>query len=477
LTAGGEPLADRDIRLEIGTQRIETETDGEGRFTTEYRPVTRPLGTQDLNVTYVPQNQSDYQRSTDTVRVDVSQVSPDVAVSPDPADGRFNDTVRVDVLVTADDVAVRTAPVSVYVDGERITTNESTAMTDETGRVERDVEIPLDLPVGEQQIRIVVSNETSAIGRAEARANVTILPTNASLGVATRRVNESVTSAERREVVTQGRLTTENGTPIGGEPVEISVEGTAIATVRTDDDGRFNTTIEVPSRFLPSTVGGEETIGVTAVYENEETNLADTTATSGVLFQAELLNVVGRNVSWSRTLTAFLVLGSAVALRRRYDQARMDEVPDTAMDTTGGAGADSGDESERVTLLALADRWREAGRTSVAVQFAYAAARAQFVETYDVSTQKTHWAFYQTCRAVSGDDLDEFERLTALYERAAFANHPVEEATAEEAYRLAAEIRDGLDAETAAGVETRAAHGSTAEAPGDTSPAAGESDD
>jgi hypothetical protein len=125
----------------------------------------------------------------------------------------------------------------------------------------------------------------------------------------------------------------------------------------------------------------------------------------------------------------------------------------------------------------LADRWREAGRTSVAVQFAYAAARAQFVETYDVSTQKTHWAFYQTCRAVSGDDLDEFERLTALYERAAFANHPVEEATAEEAYRLAAEIRDGLDAETAAGVETRAAHDSTAEAPGDTSPAAGESDD
>ena len=84
---------------------------------------------------------------------------------------------------------------------------------------------------------------------------------------------------------------------------------------------------------------------------------------------------------------------------------------------------------------------------------------------------------HQTCRAVSGDDLDEFERLTALYERAAFANHPVEQATAEEAYRLAAEIRDELDAETAAGVETRAANDSTPDASDEASPSDGENDD
>jgi hypothetical protein len=235
--------------------------------------------------------------------------------------------------------------------------------------------------------------------------------------------------------------------------------------------------LRIPSRLLPTTVGGEEEVEITAVYENEETNLEDTTATSSVLFQAELLNVVGRNLSWSRTLATVLVLGSAVALRRRYDQAKLEEVPDTA---AGGAGSTLGGRSDTpddASLLALADRWLEAGRTSVAVQFAYAAARARFVEAYDVSPDRTHWAFYQTCRAVSGDDLDEFERLTALYERAAFANHPVEQATAEEAYRLAAEIRDELDAETAAGVETRAANDSTPDASDEASPSDGENDD
>ena len=465
LTASGEPLGDRDIELEIGTQRIETETDGDGRFTADYRPVTVPLGTQQLDVTYVPRNESDYQRSNDSVRVDVSQVSPDVTVSPRTAEGRFDDTITVSAAVSVDDVPVRTAPVSVFLAGERITANETTRETDETGRSERDVEIPLDLAAGDQQIRVVVGNETNAIGRAEALTTVTVLPTNASLGVVTRRVNESVGSAQRREVVTQGRLTTENGTAIGGQPIEISVEGVAITTVRTDQVGWFNTTIEVPARFLPSSVGGEEAIQITATYANEETSIADTTSTSSVLFQAELLNVVGQNLSWSRTLAAFLVLGSAVALRRRYDNARIEEVPDTAGDSPrDGSGATAEETSEGISLLELADRWLEAGRTRAAVEFAYAAARDRFVETYDVSPDATHWEFYRRCRAVSGEDLDDFERLTTLYERAAFSEHPIEDATAGEAYLLAEEVCDDLDAETAAGVETRAVTDSSSQA-------------
>jgi hypothetical protein len=404
---------------------------------------------------YIPQNQSDYQRSNDTIQVRVSQVSPDVTVSSNTSEVRFNETVQVTVSVSANDQAVATAPVSLFVAGERVTTNATRAETNETGRYTSEVRIPLRLPVGEQRIRTVIGNETNAIGVAEARTNITVLPTNASLTLATRRVNESATGPERREVVTQGRLTAENGTSISGQPIEISVRGTPITTVRTDADGRFNTTIQVPARFLPSTVGAEDTIEITAVYANEDTNLADTTTTSGVLFQAELLNVIGQNLSWSRTLAAFLVLGSAVALRRRYDQARIEEVPDTA-ETSQKTGAASEDESDDASLLEVANRWLEAGRTRAAVQFAYAAARVQFVEVYDLSAKKTHWEFYQACRAASSEDevVNDFEQLTALYERAAFANAPIERATAAEAYLLADDIREKLDAEPAAGPET-----------------------
>jgi hypothetical protein len=399
-----------------------------------------------------------------------------VTVSSNTSAVRFNETVRITVSASANDRAVETAPVSVFVAGERVFTNARSAETNETGRYTTEVRIPLEFAIGEQSIRTVVGNETNAIGVTEARTNITVLPTNASLALATQQVNESAAGPERREVVTQGQLTTESGAPIGGESVEIAVQGTSITTVRTDTNGRFNETIQVPARFLPSTVGGEEEIEITAVYANEDTNLADTTTTSGVLFQAGLLNVVGQNLSWSRTLAAFIVLGSAVALRRRYDRARVEEVPDTAAGGTGSTSRGLSDTPDDASLLELADRWLEAGRTSVAVQFAYAAARAQFVGAYDVSPDKTHWAFYQTCRAISGDDREEFERLTALYERAAFADHPVEQATAEEAYRLAAEIRDDLEAETAAGVETRAAADSTADASDEASPSDGENE-
>jgi hypothetical protein len=291
-------------------------------------------------------------------------------------------------------------------------------------------------------------------------------------------VNASTAGPERREVITQGSLSTENGTPVAGQPVEISIRGTAITTVRTDRTGRFNTTIEVPSRFLPATVGGEAEIRITATYANDETNLADTTTTSGVVFQAELLNVVGQNLSWSRTLAAFLVLGSAVALRRRYDRARMEAVPDTVTEASrDGPGATAEETSESVSLLALADRWLGAGRTSAAVQFAYAAARTRFVEVYDVSPKKTHWEFYQTCRAVSGEDLQDFERLTALYERAAFADRPIERSTAEEAYLLAEAVREALAAETAAGIETQAADDATPRESGEGQGPDGEDDD
>ncbi|AUV82533.1 hypothetical protein C2R22_13525 [Salinigranum rubrum] len=455
LTASGEPLGDRSIQLEIGAQRIEAETDDDGRFTTEYRPITLPLGTQQVDVVYVPQNESDYQRSNDTVGVTISQVTPDVTASSNVSTARFNDTVQVSVEVSADDVAVPAAPVSMFVGGERVTTNTTTEETDETGQYTKTVRVPLELAVDEQPIRVAVGNSTSAIGRTQAQTNITLLPTNASLVVETIRVNASATGPERRAVITRGRLATANGVSVGGQSVEIAVGGIPVTTVQTDENGRFNTTIQVPSILLPSTAGGEEAIEVTAIYDNEDTNLEDTTATSSILFQAELLNVVGRNLSWSRTIAAFLVLGSAVALRRRYDRAKVEEVPDTAM-ASQGSGPNAGDDPDDAALLKLADRWLEAGRTSVAVQFAYAAARARFVEAYDVSATKTHWEFYQVCRAVSGEDLNDLERLTALYERAAFAGEPVERATAGEAYLLAEQIRDALDAETAAGTETRA---------------------
>jgi rubrerythrin len=475
LTASGEPLADRDIRLEIGTQLIETETDEDGRFTAEFRPVTTPVGTQQLDVTYIPQNQSDYQRSNDTVQVDISQVSPDVTVSLEPAEAQFNDRVRVIVTVSVDDVAVRTAPVTMYLAEERVTVNAASAETNETGRSDRDVQIPLNLPVGEQPVRVVVGNDTNAIGQAEARTDLTVLPTNATLAIATRRVNASATGVEQREVITQGRLTTENGTPIGGESVEISIRGTAITTVQTDRDGRFNTTIQVPAWVLPSTVGGEEEIRITATYANDETNLADTTTTSGVLFQAELLNVIGQNLSWSRTLTALAVLGSAVALRRQYDRSRTEAVPDTAMETPlDDSETTTGDS---ISLLQLSERWLKAGRTSAAVQFAYAAARARFIEVYDISPTETHWKFYQACRAASGADLDEFERLTALYERAAFAGHPVDYATAGEAYLLTEELRTGLDAEREGGTDREASPDSNPQRSYETAPSEAGKDD
>jgi hypothetical protein len=444
LSSNGTPLADRTVRLAVGDRRLRTETDANGTFDVAYRPVTRPLGTQTIRVRYVPGNESNLQTSNDTVRVTVAQVRPDVAVAVSPAEARYDDRLRVASEVTAGGVAVPSAPVAVYLDGELVATGETTR----EGEINESVPLSTRTPEGTRTVRVVVGAENRSVGRGDDTATLTVLPSPARLSIEAALLNRSETAGRARTVLVRGRLATADGTPVADGTIELRVEGAVVGTVRTDGDGRYETTVAIPASRLPKTVGGEELLAVRATYAGEETNLEAATERTSVLVQAELLSVVGRRFSLSQSVAAFLVVGTALALRRRYGRSDEQVAPAAAEGdgTAAGTGDDGGagepGEPARPSL-ARARRVFDDGRPDAAVRYAYATVRTTLAGARDLPTVGTHWEFYRAWGDAARTHREELQRLTALYERAAFDDRSTGRETAAEALSLAETLVDG----------------------------------
>ncbi|MFC7071778.1 hypothetical protein ACFQJ7_10050 [Halovenus rubra] len=459
-TVDGEPLADEEIRLTVGNKTHRVETGPDGEFSLEHRPTDLPLSTDTLPVAYVPEPNSIYLGDETNVDVTVMQVEPTLDVQSVPERVSFGETVTVSGDLSVEGIPVDGVPIAVTLGGERLGT-----IPVSDGSFERAIEIPASVPAGEQELSVSLPFAERALAGVEETQTVVIEETNTSLSVTATQLNGSALQVN-------GALTTSDGLGVGGQSVDITLDGERIGTVRTQSDGSFATIHPI----MPDEGGEKVQVGTT--FDGTGSNLrpsqADTIVTlelvagpnepggsggpggSGSLVDdTSLLNVVGENA-----LLAGAVLGAGV-LGLVLIAARLSRRPDN--DGPGGDGTirDPEPSAERETnvldsLFDHATTQLESGDAESAIEASYSAVRRQFEATIDTGQALTHWEFYRAYldagdkseETGESDTEDALRDLTETYERAVYSpgTVQVDEAarTVERARRLCARTDGGV---------------------------------
>lgn len=448
LTSNGSAIASRDVRLEVGARSIEAQTDENGDFTIDYRPIAQRLGTRTIQVRFLPSNSSNFQTANASFRATITQTQPDVDVAVSPSEAGFNESVRVTGTVSVGNVPVPSAQISIFLDDRFVRTGETTS----DGRINRSFRVPIEALEGSRPVSVSVGADDLSLAAARDTETLTVTAATALLSLNATRVNQTEDGAERRTVITQGRLVMNNGTPLSDQPLQILVGDVVVGTTTTDENGAYRATVVIPGQFLPTAVGGEERVDVSVLYSGEDTIFGETIQTSEILIQAELISVISRNVSVSQSLTALLLVGSAVALRRRYDRST-ENIENRSSLPTSTDEVDDDSSSNSSSLLSLAGKMLDQGRPDLAVQFGYAAARSA-TGINDVHASGTHWEFYQRYDRLatsSNESSVQLKRLTELYERSAFDDRHTDPEVASEALSLAETMIGNVETEVTSG--------------------------
>lgn len=441
-TANGTALADRTVRIDVGSRTVTVETDESGAFTLTYRPTTLPVGEQSVNLTYVPDAESVYQQTNATLTTHISAVTPSVTVETTPDSVGFDERVVVDGRVAVDDVGVPGVPVVVTVGGTRL----GTTTTDANGTFELETLLPAGVDPGEVAARATVDQDDRAIARAGGESDLVVTTTGSTVTVEAERL-----AGTDREVAVSGRLATVDGTPIADRSIDVRIDGETVAVVRTNDQGRFRTTLSVPRSVL-SALDDRTVVTIAAVFDGSGTNLEGSSAKAQVtVLSGSPWEHVSVNVSWAALLAVAAVLGAVLLVRFRYGG---EELPGDTDTTTGGTsmtgpGTAPGEEPTASTpdpaggrsLLAAAREYLSTDNHDDAVEVAYAAVRRHFVDR--VPSGGTHRQFYRRFLSTDGDPpTGPLRRLTDLYERAAFDRRSTSHDDAEEAVDAASSLVD-----------------------------------
>ncbi len=322
--------------------------------------------------------------------------------------------------------------------------------------------LPASVPAGEHELIATVDGTDRAITSASATHDLTVRESETAL------YSEAVRTDDG-DLAVAGTLTTLEGTPVPGQPVAVTLEGTPVGTIWTDAGGQFSETLS------PGSVAVDQQ--VTVSYDGTNTNLNEIAVTTSVT-DGQLPTLVAGVDGWPRLAVvlagALAVLGAAgsgiwyssSSVRRRFrsrfgvgrksksqfgssagaathstDEGHSGETSlaqSTLSSTVEAAEPDSGSgpaptsSTKSDDLLEQADDRLSSGRTNEAVELAYAAVRLQLHTTVAGETAQslTHWEFYER---YTGPQTDDLELLTSLYERAAFGPATVTVETAEEA--------------------------------------------
>lgn len=479
-TADGDPLANQRVRIRAGEQTTTVETDDNGEFDLDYRPTTAAVGSQTLAVRYVPTNNSTYLGSGTSVALTISQTEPTVRLDSTSDGVGYGDPFSFAGRVSAGGVGAANVPVVITIDGRELATVE----TNETGAFNYSASVPASIAAGEHTARVALPLEEQALVGVEVTRSVGVerTPTDVS-------VSQAGLTDDGDDLVVSGTFTTADGRPVGGETLDVLVDGTSVATTTTDADGTFRTTVPLSQDLLRS---GGSTVRVVVTYGDGRTNLESARSDPAPVAlpadeEAPLVGQIRSVTGWLRSLfgvddAAFAVFGvpvgwlagvgviavaAALLVRRRRTgpvDGRSSEAAAGAGATGGDGGPDGGDAAataagsayataarsepvsppgdvEPATYLEAARTALDGGDAAEAAEYAYAAARRHLVRTAGISDRGTHREFLRHCREVGVDtDLDRFELLTDRYERAAFSARRVTTHEAERAVEAAAAL-------------------------------------
>lgn len=426
-TENGSTIADRTITFSLADRPLRTRTNETGHFTLTYRPTTLSTNTTTATLRYLPVNESAFLGSNETLSLSVSQVTPTVRITDHTSEVAYNDTLRVRGSVGVDQTGAPAVPVDISLGGEHLATSQ----TNENGTFTATLTVPATIPSGTVDLRASLPLRNQALAPANATADLTVRETETNLTMAG-------TQSDSSTAQFSGRLVTANGDPIANQRVTITADETALASVQTNGNGRFETTATVPRHLRDDE---ETTISVAARFDGAGTNLESAhTLTSLTLSplgqsQSSIPTVADRVPMWAILVVA-LGIGTLVifAWRRRGVGGPVEsDESDVSSPSVASNQTSSTPPSElSPTLLSLARSKLSDGKPDEAVQTAYAAVRRQLVSRFDSGTAYTHWELYHACQedGLSEDQLDTLWKLTQTYERAAFDSERVSRDTA-----------------------------------------------
>lgn len=411
VTADGDGLADETVELIVGDRRVQTQTDSNGRFTLTFRPKTIEPGERTATLRFVPEPTTPYATTTTTFDVTVESAEPTVSATVNRSRVQFGDSAAV-----TGDIGVNGSALSGVAVAARLnSTVLERTRTGADGGFRLSAPIDASVPVGEQQITLIVSNSDAAVQQVRLTRRITVAPTPTDIRLTVSQHNQTTLRVA-------GELRTRNGTALRNRPVTLSVGGADPVIVSTDRAGEFNTTVSIP----PGVVDGgipfvARDIPVRGSFAPPDGNLKSTNATATISYTPPASQSL-RNTLLGTLAVAVAVVGAVLWQRREvefFDGAADTEVPETR-ELTSSPTSDAG--PSPYTLLTTAESSLAASQDGDAIRLGYAALRRLYIDRYDPGPALTHWELHDKLQAELPDhDLDTLSRATTAYERAAYS--------------------------------------------------------
>ncbi|MFD1514129.1 hypothetical protein [Halomarina rubra] len=431
-TENGSAVTTEEIRLQIGSQSYRTTTDENGAFSIEYRPTTLPTNATNITVGYRPVSTSPYLNSSDTIPIQVEQVTPNISIDTAPTETRYNQTVTVTGQVRAEGIGA-SVPVAVRLGETRLTTAQSR----EDGSYQVTVRIPAGIDEGTRNLVVSVAQENRALASTSASSTLQVDETPTALMM-------EAFGTDAQTIRVSGTLRTTDGQAVGGQRVALSIGGNEIETVRTNRDGDYNTEVALPQDFESN-----GTVEVQATFSDEGTNLGSSAANATVSVSSAGGNTGLQSPSSGLSLEQFLTLvGGVVTLilvavfgvRYWSRSSEPKNIAPAPASTPVESTTEQQSRSEIVqNQLESARELLSEGQSDAGLVTTYAAVRASLKERV-ARTGLTHWEFYNESAAVlSNDERSFLERLTSAYEQAQFSRESVSQQTAQDLHSSASD--------------------------------------
>jgi len=411
------------ITLEVGDRQLTTTVTDAGAFRVQYRPVTVPTGQQAIAIQYTPRSDSIYLGTETNTSLTVTATTPGVEMTVEQQSLRFGQPIGLNGRVTANGTGVPNVPLDVRVNETTI----ATVRTDATGSFMSQTPLPASVAAGNQTLTAKVAMSNQAISPARATQSISITQTETNLTLSGSRDSESVSVT--------GQLDTQDGIPVPGQPVRISINGTYQTTTQTTADGTYSA-----SFTLPQQLGTSETVIVTAAYATAGTNLENTTAATRVNPPASSARTLPSFIPSYIQQNLWILVGVGVVLvgggifwwRRQPTQPAepTSENPDNQSIHTDqnadGANTHAG-ETDASALQPAIDALETQNDPDRAVQHAFSTIRQTLADTMnpegkpDHQTPSTHWEFYHAYAETTPSDDGDLRELTTAYEQAKYA--------------------------------------------------------
>lgn len=439
VTANGSAIGGENMTFRVGNRTLYARTNDTGGFTLEYAPANLSTNTTEVTLEYVPDNESVYDRSNETIGIEVVQTNAtfDVTAAPDTA--AFDEEVVVRGTVQVEGRAVPDVPVALFVGDERLG-NDTTA---ENGTFVVEGALPADVST-DSTLRVTLPAEDRALAATDRSLNVSIQPTETELTL-------NATHADNETVRVVGRFRTDDGTPLDNRSIQVSMNGRTLAVVQTERTGVYGTTVTIPEALRD-----RDAITVAATFDGTGTNLNPTRTNSSIGISSSgergraLANVVDTVASapwWTFLIVGSVLVPVAYGLANRFD-SRTGEI-DALAESAGGERStdapDTGVPDPTAELLPFAREQLARGDPEAATHAVYVAVRRDLGERFGLDEPLTHWEFFAGCRdaELTGDRLEALQQVVQAEERAQFASGAVPADVAEEALEGATRLVGG----------------------------------